>query len=125
MRCQSAFLATATCPEARAPAPPGPPARKLEPEVRRERTAEVVALLVELERRAQSEEPPSFRGLPRRDVELALRKVERAGSGRLAPADVSASTVDVIRHLLGRPRTAPRGQAVPPTGSGLDAMPIR
>jgi len=99
---------------------PGPPAREPKPEVQRERTAEVVALLVELERRAQSEEPPSFRGLPLRDVELAMREIERVTGGRLAAEDVSASTLDVLRHLVSRPGTARRGQTAPPTGVGLD-----
>ena len=99
---------------------PGPPARESKPEVQRERTAEVVALLGELERRAQSEEPPSFRGLPLRDVELAMREIERVTGGRLAAADVSASTLEIMRHLVSLPGRARRDRAAPPIGVGLD-----
>lgn len=99
---------------------PGSPARDLTPAARRERTAEVAAFLDVLERRAQIEEPPSLRGLPLRDVELAVREIERVTTGRLAPGYVSASTVDFMRHVVSIPGTARRGQATPPDGADLE-----
>jgi hypothetical protein len=87
----------------------------------RDRTAEVVALLDRLDERIDRGAMPSLRGLSRPVAERAMREVERITEGRLAPAEASDSTIEVLRHLVGSERGGAASTMGESTRGGADS----